>query len=62
MTARYDLLVAIAFMLGSLGLYIVMPKVLSRVRNEKTANMIFLVLWLIITITGVSIASHASFD
>jgi len=58
MTARYSLFVVVLFMFCSICLYVAMPKVLSRVGSEKTANMIFLVLWSIMTIAGVSLATH----
>ena len=62
MTSRYSLFVVVLFMLCSICLYVAMPKVLPRVGSEKSANRIFLVLWSIMTFTGISIATRALFD
>ena len=62
MTSRYSLFVVVLFMLCSICLYVAMPKILTRVGSEKIANMIFSVLWSIMTLTGISIATHALFD
>ncbi len=62
MTTTYPLFVVVLFMLFSICLYVAMPKVLSRAGSEKTASKIFLILWSIMTIAGVSLATHVLFD
>ena len=61
MATRYDLFVVASFMFFSICLYVVMPKLLLRVRSEKTANLIFLVLWSVMTIVGMRFATYEFF-
>jgi len=61
MTTRYYSFAVESFMLCSICLYVVMPKLLPRISSKKTANMIFLVFWSVMTIVGVGLATHVLF-
>ena len=61
MTARDYSFVVTSFMFCGICLYVIMPKILSRICRKKTANMIFLIFWLVMTIVGVGFATHVLF-
>jgi hypothetical protein len=61
MTAEDYSFMVISFMFCSICLYVIMPKILSRVSNQKMANMIFLIFWSVTSIVGVGFATHVIF-
>ena len=56
----YSNLVA-SFMFCSICLYVVMPKVLSHFSGNETANMIFMIIWSVMTTAGVALIIYGIF-
>ena len=61
MTARDYSFMVTCFMFCGICLYVIMPKILLRFSSEKTASMVFLIIWLATTIVGVGFATHVLF-
>ena len=58
MIVRYSLFV---ITISMVCLYVIMPKLLSRVKSRKMADIIFLVVSSVMTLAGVGFAIHLFF-